>query len=343
MRGYRLAPTWNACGQVISVHKITLSFTHAKLLQSTIPRKLDLLRSSEARSPSMSQTTDPLDSSRPVEAFAMNDAWANAAPLILVAEDNRMSRVLLTEQLRLLGLDAEAVETGSAALGRWRDGRVSVVLTDLQMPEMDGYELAQAIRREEGEDAHTPIVALTASALEERTGRWRDAGIDDYLVKPVEMVTLNAMLWRWLAPPGAARSGAGHSSAYPREHQPGVEPVDLQVLTEMVGDDTKTVIAFLEDFARSASEDAKAMEDALKSGQADKIRFVAHQFKASARSVGSLRLGNLCAAVEDVAVRTGEPAMALAWDSFQAELEVVQRWILKFSAERQVKPRDTTR
>ena len=334
----RSAATWRARRQVISVHKLTVPRTQEKHCKVGFHVGWTRCGLSVARSPSMSQAMVPLASSPPIESLAVQDTYANGAPLILVAEDNRISRLLLTEQLRLLGLQAEAVETGREALARWRGGRVSVMLTDLQMPEMDGYELAQAIRHDEGEGAHTPIIALSASGLEERTNRWKAAGIDDYLVKPVEMATLKAMLRRWLDPAGAALP-----STYPEERQLSAEPLDLQVLAEMVGDETKTVVMFLEDFARSASEDAMAMEVALRSGNPDKARFVAHQFKASARSVGSTRLGSLCAAVEDAVMHTDDSATALAWSRFEAELQIVQHWIRKFSAEHQENSSETAR
>ena len=84
---------------------------------------------------------------------------------ILVAEDNRLNGLLMVEQLQMIGFAAEIVTSGREALTRWRSGRFAALLTDIQMPGMDGYELAACIRSEEATTgARTPIIALTANA-----------------------------------------------------------------------------------------------------------------------------------------------------------------------------------
>ena len=114
--------------------------------------------------------------------------------VVLVVEDNRLNSLLMSEQLRILGFAAEFVTSGSEALQRWRGGGCGAILTDIQMPGMDGFELAQAVRAEECEGSRIPIIALTANAQSEKPARWRSAGIDDYLTKPAELVTLKSTL-----------------------------------------------------------------------------------------------------------------------------------------------------
>jgi CheY-like chemotaxis protein len=87
---------------------------------------------------------------------------------------------------------------GREALLLWRTGRFTALLTDLQMPEMNGYDPAASIRREEGPDSRLPIIALTANALNEEADLCRAAGIDDLLTKPVMLTALEGVLKRRL-------------------------------------------------------------------------------------------------------------------------------------------------
>jgi PAS domain S-box-containing protein len=128
----------------------------------------------------------------------------SGGPFILVAEDNEINRKVMLRQLRLAGYAAEVCVNGREALERWRSGKFALVLTDLHMPEMDGYDLAAAIRLEEGEVHRTRIIAVTANALREEELRCLDAGMDACLTKPVRLTELKAAIEAWLGP--AARS-----------------------------------------------------------------------------------------------------------------------------------------
>jgi CheY-like chemotaxis protein/HPt (histidine-containing phosphotransfer) domain-containing protein len=241
---------------------------------------------------------------------------------VLVAEDDRMSRLLMTEQLQLLGFEAEFATNGIEALARWRDGGIATLLTDLQMPGMDGYALTQAIRREEAAGVRTPIIALTANTPDEGSKRWSDAGMDGHLTKPVELATLEATLERWSGSADAA-DAAVVSEAQPAD----AAPVDLQVLAGMIGRDPATLSSFLADFERTLAEGAAAIERELELGYPQRAGAIAHRLKASARAVGSFRLGRHCAAIEAAAAQGDGSALASARQRFRAELALVQRWI----------------
>jgi CheY-like chemotaxis protein len=119
--------------------------------------------------------------------------------LVLVAEDNEFNRQVITQQLKHLGYRAEVVPDGHVALERWRSGRFAVLLTDLQMPGLDGYQLTAAIRTEEAGACRIPIIALTANALKEEANHCMAVGMDGYLTKPVRMELLDQTLRQWLA------------------------------------------------------------------------------------------------------------------------------------------------
>ena len=119
--------------------------------------------------------------------------------LILVAEDNVINQQVIRRQINALGLACEMVNDGVEALGRYRQGGVALLLTDCDMPNMDGYELARQIRQgEEGGTDHLPIVAITANAMKDAREDCAAAGMDDYLVKPLEIQALQEALAQYL-------------------------------------------------------------------------------------------------------------------------------------------------
>ena len=120
--------------------------------------------------------------------------------LILVAEDNRVNQVVIVQQLRALGFPADVVPDGREAFKRWESGDYAMLVTDLQMPEMDGYELSAAIRAVEKQKGRSPIpiVALSANVLKDEAARCQAAGMDDYLAKPAGLPEIRAMLEKWL-------------------------------------------------------------------------------------------------------------------------------------------------
>ncbi len=118
--------------------------------------------------------------------------------LVLIAEDNDINRELLQEALSLMGYVSEVAADGLEALERWRTGRYSLLLTDCNMPNMDGFQLTAAIRREEPHGKRFPIVAVTANAMQGYAERCLENGMDDYLSKPITLDKLGAMLTKWL-------------------------------------------------------------------------------------------------------------------------------------------------
>ena len=117
---------------------------------------------------------------------------------VLIAEDNQVNQKVVIKQLEKIGFKADAVANGAEALAATAKVAYDLVLMDCQMPEMDGFAATRGIRRREEEfNLHTPIVALTANALEGDRDRCLAAGMDDYLSKPVKIEQLRTMLERW--------------------------------------------------------------------------------------------------------------------------------------------------
>jgi two-component system sensor histidine kinase/response regulator len=123
--------------------------------------------------------------------------WRKAVRVLLV-DDNLVNRTIGAKQLSALGYRAEIVEDARQGLEIVSQGGSDIVLMDCEMPEMDGYKAVAEIRRREGATRHTVVIALTAHATVDDRARCLDAGMDDYLSKPVKLQALAEMLDTWV-------------------------------------------------------------------------------------------------------------------------------------------------
>lgn len=120
-----------------------------------------------------------------------------ARPLhALLVEDNLINQQVALGQLAALGIHAEVASDGLAALRALELSRYDVILMDCQLPEIDGYEITRRLRRQEGLNRRTPVVAVTASAIEGELERCLAAGMDHYLAKPLRLEILAGLLRR---------------------------------------------------------------------------------------------------------------------------------------------------
>jgi CheY-like chemotaxis protein len=132
---------------------------------------------------------------------------------LLVAEDNLVNQKVAVRMLENLGYRVDTVANGLEAIEALRRVPYAAVLMDCQMPEMDGYTASTVIRREESEARHTPIIALTASAMQGDRDKCLLAGMDDYISKPLRPEDLATMLGRWISPEQAdEQSPRSHSA-----------------------------------------------------------------------------------------------------------------------------------
>ena len=132
------------------------------------------------------------------------------APLILVAEDNPVNREIAIRLLERCGFQAHAVNDGREALDALATRHYDAVLMDCQMPELDGYEATRELRQRENGSRRTPVIAMTAHAMAGDRERCLQAGMDDYITKPIRPEALTDIVARWITPDVAA---AGPSEA----------------------------------------------------------------------------------------------------------------------------------
>jgi two-component system sensor histidine kinase/response regulator len=117
---------------------------------------------------------------------------------VLVAEDSQINQIVTTRVLERCGCRVKVVGDGGEALRALAVDRFDAVLMDCQMPGMDGYEATRELRRREQGARRTPVIAMTAHAMTGDRERCIDAGMDDYLSKPVRHTDLANMLRRWI-------------------------------------------------------------------------------------------------------------------------------------------------
>jgi PAS domain S-box-containing protein len=231
--------------------------------------------------------------------------------LILLVDDHPTNRLVVARQLALAGYACETGSDGIEGLERWRSGRYALVLSDIHMPRMDGYQLTQAIREEEAREARarTPVVALTAAALKGEAERCLAAGMDDYLSKPVSIPQLAECLARWLPhtrdamPP---RTAAQPTAPLPQT-QGAPSPLDASVLAALTGGDREQMRLVLQDYLGATETDLAAARRARENGDCTLLAREAHKIKGAALLVGAGQLATAALALEEAAKRTDWP------------------------------------
>ncbi|NYZ15260.1 response regulator [Azospirillum sp. RWY-5-1] len=268
--------------------------------------------------------------------------------LILVAEDNPINRKVIMMQLQSLGYAAEMTVNGVEALEALRRRQYAALLTDVHMPEMDGFELARRVREmERGGSRRLPIIAITANAFQGEADKFASAGMDDCVAKPIDMTRLSAALERWVAaPPGGAPAAEepppadGAATAAPAAGDtPGDAPddtptgtapaIELRSLTELCGGDQDLIREMLADFVEVTGAIMDALRAALAAQDAATVKSCAHNIKGSARTAGAKLLGSAAFALEQAAGGDWPTVAALARDVEEA-FAAVQRFAATF-------------
>ena len=231
-----------------------------------------------------------------VTQHVLKEVAAAARPRILVAEDNIVNQKVAVGQLEKLGYRADVVANGLEALDAVGRITYALVLMDCQMPEMDGLEATARIRQREEAPAgrRLPIIAMTANAMPEDREKCLQAGVDDYLAKPVKLEQLQAMLTRWISGQATPEEQPTPVSAAPRD--PGEDYVDAAVLADLRKLDISCGLlsTLITHFIADGPTRLAALQDALEQGDAGALARVAHELNGASGNLGVRRMRQLC-------------------------------------------------
>ena len=262
---------------------------------------------------------------------------------VLVVEDNRVNQEVIGQMLRRLGCRVVVVPGATEGLQALCEESFDLVLMDIEMPGMDGIEALRWFRT--GGDARfpfltsrrTPVIAVTANALDDDERRLRDLGFDDYLSKPFRQSQLLAMLLRQLSPPAVllpaddtpaagappgARAAAGASV---------LDATALDKLRELdPKGDNRLLERVMKAFETSVARLLPQLREAHRLGDQAGIRHVVHTLKASSASIGALALSQQCAEIE-TRIRLGEPAgldarIEVVYEELENVLKALRPW-----------------
>ncbi len=216
-----------------------------------------------------------------VTASVARDLESRDRRRVLVVEDNVVNQTVAAKMLERAGHAVDVVADGRAALAALDARRYDVVLMDVQMPGMDGYEATREVRRREAEMglARTPIVAMTASARDEDRQACLDAGMDDFLSKPIAQEALSSVIARssGAGPAPEARAGNGAADRPARGGPPADPPVAAAPVPETPSSGVAT--------AQTAPPDASSEGPVLDEGALDSLRALDPDGRLPARLV----------------------------------------------------------
>ncbi|WP_285165116.1 PAS domain S-box protein [Shewanella goraebulensis] len=213
--------------------------------------------------------------------------------LILVAEDQPTNRLVLGKQLESLGYAFEMAEDGVIALELWKSGRFGLLLTDYHMPNMDGLELTRTIRNIELERNMEPltIIAVTANAMVGESEKCFEAGMNDYIAKPIEIKVLRDTLTKYISLIHSTKKKLPSKKDNTTLND---SAIDFKKLEAVIGtDDREITNEILTMFWSSVIEDFQAIKEALDSKQPEIIRSKSHAAKGASVSSGAINLGEL--------------------------------------------------
>ncbi len=221
---------------------------------------------------------------------------------VLLAEDNPVNQEVALNMLENIGCRVRVVDNGRLALDAFGEGGFEIILMDCQMPEMDGFEATAAIRRQERDNnlERTPIVALTANALEGDRERCLAADMDDYVSKPIKQNQLYEALTRWI---DASREGEVIEEDATETSGKRASRLDAKALDNIRAlqrpgkpDILNKVIGL---YLSKSPSLIDAIRHAIEHGDAPAVQMAAHSLKSSSANLGAMELAAHCKELEE--------------------------------------------
>ena len=257
---------------------------------------------------------------------------------ILLAEDNVTNQDVALAILRKMGLTADAVANGQEAVHALSMLPYDLVLMDVQMPEMDGLEATRQIRdvRSLVRNHRVPIVAMTAHAMRGDLEKCLEAGMDDYVSKPISPLVLAATLERWLPPANDGAKGVASEPAVqapPTDALTGNVPVwdRAAILNRLMGDE-RLAMSILAGFLDDIPKRVESLERTVAAGDAVAARREAHTIKGAAANVGGEQIRVIALGMEQAAASGDCGAVGLRVADLHAALQRLRQEVTENTA-----------
>jgi two-component system sensor histidine kinase/response regulator len=227
--------------------------------------------------------------------------------LVLLVEDNKTNQLLAQTQLEQLGYRVQIATNGLECLQAMQRTNFDLLLMDCRMPVMDGFEATRQIRERERkrQAVRTPIIAITANALEGDRHRCLSAGMDDYLTKPFDVEVLHQMMQKWI----------------------DVEKtqIDWRVVGDLANRTSNEVVKrLIHSFQNTLKLSMTHLESSLQQKNWKGVRDVAHQLKSSGAALGAVQLSHLCAQIEGEIETRNEAETSLCLQLFGVGQRVLE-------------------
>jgi CheY-like chemotaxis protein len=235
----------------------------------------------------------------PVAAMRGSSPRGEAAR-ILVADDNEINRLVAAEMLRSAGYAADAVANGREAIAAVGRERYAFVLMDCEMPEVDGFTATDAIRRRERDESlpRLPIVALTAKAVEGDRERCLEAGMDEYITKPVDRERLMALAGQFCGEAATPPEVERRLSASPPRQEEKSSPLDIAQLLDRCSGDSAFMRQILGKFQLQLDENLVQLASALNDEDLAQVARLAHALKGAAGNISASAISRTASELE---------------------------------------------
>lgn len=243
--------------------------------------------------------------------------------LILIVEDNVMNRKYLTKLLEKKGISYDIAVDGLEAVRKVHDKKYDVILMDIQMPNMNGYEATLSIRNTHSHNQHTPIIALTASAMLDQKNKAFQVGMNDYISKPFTPIQLYEKLAIFFD-----HENQEEMPINSKDIIPFVEDLDREYLKELYDEDIEYALSMFQTFVTDVFPEFINKAKLLHTENTDEIAKWAHKIKPTAAMVGLTHLERQLKNLEENAHK-GQPLATLRtslseiFDYFDSKKEII--------------------
>ncbi len=242
----------------------------------------------------------------------------DASLRILLAEDNEINQRLARIMFERAGHQVICAGNGREAVEMLYENDVDMIFMDVQMPEMDGIE-ATAVIRSNSDWNHIPIIAMTAHAMRGDRERFLDAGMDDYISKPIRTDDVLEAIQRQLQPPVKTSSAAEQDDA-----EIGPPVLDREGAMQRIDCDEDTFDEFLEMLVAQVATQVTDMQTAIQTGRAYEVERIAHSMKGGSASLGADRLRDAAYVLEQLGADGDLSTVDNAFARLQQEVEALQ-------------------